>query len=90
MLFPPIIGEIKQMPPALQDLYVLPAGLGPVRPGARGHRRPERRRPGGLGGCAGLRPFWFLETEESLLFSSEPGIVSSLDLVRDPHPLAPR
>lgn len=90
MLFPPIIGEIKQMPPALQDLYMYyrqawgPFAQGPAAIAARSGDALVASVD-----ALGLRPFWLLETEESLLFSSEPGIVSSLDLVRDPHPLAP-
>ncbi|WP_374712433.1 glutamate synthase-related protein [Symbiobacterium terraclitae] len=90
MLFPPIIGEIKTMPEELQDLYMYyrqawgPFAQGPAAVAARS------------GDCLvaavdamGLRPFWQLETEETLFFSSEPGIVSTSDLVTDPRPLAP-
>jgi len=90
MLFPPIIGEIKTMPAELQDLYMYyrqawgPFAQGPAAIAARS------------GNCLvasvdamGLRPFWQLETEDTLFFSSEPGIVSTSDLTADPRPLAP-
>ena len=37
----------------------------------------------------GLRPLWWVETEEFYVVSSEPGVVPVADLIIDPAPLAP-
>jgi glutamate synthase (NADPH/NADH) large chain len=37
----------------------------------------------------GLRPVWMVETEASLYFSSEQGVVTVGDMVADPKPIAP-
>ncbi|MEW8978770.1 MAG: glutamate synthase-related protein [Symbiobacterium sp.] len=90
MLFPPIIGEIKQMPGALQDLYMYyRQAWGPFAQGPAAILARSGDYLVASVDAMGLRPLWHVETEECLFFSSEPGIVNSVDLVRDPRPLAP-
>ncbi|HWI64449.1 MAG TPA: glutamate synthase-related protein [Symbiobacteriaceae bacterium] len=90
MLFPPIIGEIKQMTPELQDLYMYyrqawgPYAQGPAAIAARSGDYLVASVD-----AMGLRPFWLIETDQTYFFSSEQGIVSAREMVRDPHPLAP-
>ena len=90
MLFPPIIGEIKCMSPELQDLYMYyrqawgPYAQGPAAIAARSGDYLVASVD-----AMGLRPFWLIETGETYFFSSEQGIVSTREMVRDPHPLAP-
>ncbi|MFZ5814071.1 MAG: glutamate synthase-related protein [Bacillota bacterium] len=90
MIFPPIIGEIKGMPPALQDLYMYyrqawgPFAQGPAAIAARAGDYFVASVD-----AMGLRPFWLVETDRFHFFSSEQGIVPASDMVRDPKPLAP-
>ncbi len=90
MIFPPIIGEIKHMPPALQDLYMYyrqawgPYAQGPAAIAARSGDYMIASVD-----AMGLRPFWMVETDEITFFSSEQGIVPTIEMIRDPHPLAP-
>ncbi len=90
MLFPPILGEIKGMPPELQDLYMYyrqawgPFAQGPAAIAARSGNYFVASVD-----AMGLRPFWMVETDEVTFFSSEQGIVPTYEMIRDPHPLAP-
>jgi glutamate synthase (NADPH) large chain len=90
MLFPPIIGEIKSMPPALQDLYMYyrqawgPYAQGPAAIAARSGDYMVAAVD-----AMGLRPFWLIETSDTIYFSSEQGIVAAREMLRDPRPLAP-
>ncbi|HYF93494.1 MAG TPA: glutamate synthase-related protein [Symbiobacteriaceae bacterium] len=90
MIFPPIIGEIKGMPAELQDLYMYyrqawgPYAQGPAAIAARSGDYLVASVD-----AMGLRPFWQIETADTYFFSSEQGIVSIGEMVRDPHPLAP-
>ncbi len=90
IIFPPIIGEIKGMPPALQDLYMYyrqawgPFAQGPAAIAARAGDYLVASVD-----AMGLRPFWQVETDQFVFFSSEQGIVPATEMVRDPHPLAP-
>lgn len=90
MVFPPIIGEVKNMPGALQDLYMYyrqawgPFAQGPAAIAARSGDYMIAAVD-----AMGLRPFWMVETDEITFFSSEQGIVPTGDMIRDPHPLAP-
>ncbi|MFZ5823209.1 MAG: glutamate synthase-related protein [Bacillota bacterium] len=90
MIFPPIIGEIKGMPPALQDLYMYyrqawgPFAQGPAAIAARAGDYVVASVD-----AMGLRPFWMVETDGFIFFSSEQGIVPASEMVRDPRPLAP-
>ena len=73
---------------------------GPLRALPRGARAPTPRArsrwPAGRGDemvfavdAMGLRPLWWIETEDIYVVSSEPGIVPVAELTRDPAPLAP-
>lgn len=90
MLFPPILGEIKGMPPHLQDLYMYyrqtwgPYAQGPAAIAARSGDYMVASVD-----AMGLRPFWIVETDEVTYFSSEQGIVRTRDMIRDPRPLGP-
>jgi glutamate synthase (NADPH/NADH) large chain len=90
MLFPPIIGEIKLMPPELQDLYMYyrqawgPYAQGPAAIAARSGDYFVASVD-----AMGLRPFWLIETDETYFFSSEQGIVTTYEMVGNPRPLAP-
>jgi glutamate synthase (NADPH) large chain len=90
MLFPPIIGEIKGMPADLQDLYMYyrqawgPFAQGPAAIAARSGDYLVASVD-----AMGLRPFWMVETDQTLYFSSEQGIVATAEMIRDPKPLAP-
>ena len=90
IFFPPIVNEVKQFDPGLQDMYMLlrqmwgPFSQGPVAVVTRFGDE-----------CVfsvdalGLRPLWFGETEKDFFFSSEKGAVPLETMVRDPKPLAP-
>lgn len=90
IVFPPIINEIRQFPPDLQDMYMYlrqtwgPFSQGPVAVVAR-HGNECVFSVDALG----LRPLWFGETEKDFFFSSEKGAVPLEDMVCDPRPLAP-
>jgi len=87
---PPILGEVHRLPAHLQDLYVHyreawgPYAQGPVALACRAMDE--------MVFCVdalGLRPLWWIETDDLYVVSSEPGIVPVSDLARDPGPLAP-
>lgn len=90
IIFPPIINEIKQFSPKLQDLYMFFRSMwGPFAQGPAGivsHYGDE---------CVfsvdalGLRPLWMVETPSRLFFSSEQGVVPLAEMVAEPKPLAP-
>src|SRR5438105_9593571 len=90
LLFPPIVNEVRRMPPRDQDLYTQArAAFGPF---AQGPAAFLAR----LGDTAmfgvdalGLRPLWHVETERAHIFASERGFVPLADYVRDPYPLGP-
>jgi glutamate synthase (NADPH) large chain len=87
---PPILGEVHRLPAHLQDLYVHyreawgPYAQGPVALACRGLNEMVFAVD-----ALGLRPLWWIETEELYVVSSEPGIVPVAELTRDPAPLAP-
>ena len=90
LVFPPIINEIKRYEPKLQDLYVYYRqiwGHYAQGPAAVVSRYADE--------CVfsvdalGLRPLWMVESETSLYFSSEQGIITVGDMVSDPKPIAP-
>ena len=86
---PPILGEVHRLPAKLQDLYVhYREALGPTRRAV-----PLACRAGDemvfAVDALGLRPLWWIETDDLYVVSSEPGIVPVAELARDPAPLAP-
>lgn len=90
LVFPPIIHEMKSLKPELQDLYVYYRQIW-------GH---YAQGPAGIvSRCGdecifsvdalGLRPLWMVESEKSLYFSSEQGIIQVGEMVAEPKPIAP-
>lgn len=90
MIFPPIIGEIKGMPPALQDLYMYyRQAWGPFAQGPAAIATRSGDYMVASVDAMGLRPFWVVETDTFTYFSSEQGIVRTEEMIRDPHQIAP-
>ncbi|WP_217924051.1 glutamate synthase-related protein [Miltoncostaea oceani] len=88
--FPPILGEVHRLPAKLQDLYVhYREALGPYAQGPVGLACRAADEMVFAVDAMGLRPLWWIETEDMYVVSSEPGIVPVTDLTRDPAPLAP-
>ncbi len=90
MALPPIVDEIKGMAPELRGFYMYvrqafgPFAQGPVALVSRfGDEHVFSV------DALGLRPLWALETAETFVFSSEPGVVAVADTVSEPKPLAP-
>lgn len=89
-VFPPIINEIKQFRPELQDLYMyLRQAWGPFAQGPAAIAARYADEMVFSVDAMGLRPLWMVETEDALIFSSEQGVVPVSAMVRDPKPLAP-
>ena len=90
ILFPPILNEVKRYPPDFQESYMYfrqawgPFAQGPAAVLARLGDEAVM-----AADALGLRPLWLLETRELVLFSSEPGVVPTRELVEDPRPLGP-
>ncbi len=90
VVFPPILGEIKNYSPALQDLYMnLRQRFGPLAQGPAA--LVTRHRDEAVFGtdAMGLRPLWFVETESEFVFSSERGVFTVEEFVSEPRPFAP-
>src|SRR5204863_7768727 len=90
LLFPPIVNEIRRMPPRMQDLYVQArAAFGPFAQGPAAFlARVGDTCIFGVD-ALGLRPLWHLETDRSHIFASERGFVPLERYVCDPYPLGP-
>lgn len=90
VLFPPIVNEIKAFPKHLQDLYAyIREAWGHFAQGPAGIVSRFGNEAVFSVDALGLRPLWMLETETSILFSSEPGIIPATEYMNDPKPLAP-
>ena len=90
MIFPPIVNEIKQFRPELQNLYMFyRAAWGPYAQGPAGIVSRYADQCVFSVDALGLRPLWFVETDTTLFFSSEQGVVSLKDIVSNPKTLAP-
>jgi glutamate synthase (NADPH) large chain len=90
IMFPPIINEIKTYPKHLQDLYTyVREAWGHFAQGPAGIISRHKDEAVFSVDALGLRPLWMLQTTDSYLFSSEPGILPSSEYVADPKPLAP-
>ncbi|MCI3923754.1 glutamate synthase-related protein [Paenibacillus sp. TRM 82003] len=90
LMFPPIHNEMKSFRPELQDLYVYYRqiwGHYAQGPAAIVSRYDNE--------CVfsvdalGLRPLWMVESDTSLYFSSEQGVITVSEMVADPKPIAP-
>ncbi len=87
---PPILGEVHRLPAKLQDLYVhYREALGPYAQGPVALACRAGDEMVFAVDAIGLRPLWWIETEDLYVVSSEPGIVPVAELTRDPAPLAP-
>jgi len=90
LVFPPVLGEIKNYSPALQDLYMaLRQRFGPLAQGPAALVTRHREEAVFCTDAMGLRPLWFIETEAEYIFSSERGVFTAEEFVSDPRPLAP-
>ncbi|HYK71847.1 MAG TPA: glutamate synthase-related protein [Pseudoneobacillus sp.] len=90
VMFPPIINEIKAYPKHLQDMYTyVREAWGHFAQGPAGIISRYQDEAVFSVDALGLRPLWMLETLDSYLFSSEPGIIPSSEYTGEPKPLAP-
>ena len=90
LVLPPIVNEIKGMPEDLRGLYMyLRQAFGPMAQGPVALIARHGDECVFSVDALGLRPLWQLETAEAHVFSSEPGVVATEDVVAEPKPLAP-
>lgn len=90
VVFPPIINEMKLFRPELQDMYVYYRQIwGHYAQGPAGIVSRYGNECIFSVDALGLRPLWMVETEASLYFSSEQGVVTVGDMVAEPKPIAP-
>lgn len=89
-VFPPIIHEVKNLPKALQDMYMYNRqAWGPFAQGPAGIVSRHENECAFRVDALGLRPLWKLESERSLFFSSEQGIISVNEMISEPKSIAP-
>lgn len=90
LVFPPIINEMKHYRPELQDLYVYYRQIwGHYAQGPAGIVSRYDNECVFSVDALGLRPVWMVETEQSLYFSSEQGVVTVEEMEAEPKPIAP-
>ncbi|MFK7692809.1 glutamate synthase-related protein [Paenibacillus sp. HJGM_3] len=90
LVFPPIHNEMKLFRPELQDLYVYYRQIwGHYAQGPAGIVSRYGNECVFSVDALGLRPLWMVESETSLYFSSEQGIVTVDQMVAEPKPVAP-
>jgi glutamate synthase (NADPH) large chain len=90
VLFPPIVNEINSYPEHLQDLYAyIREAWGHFAQGPAGIISRYKDEAVYSLDALGLRPLWKFETESSIFFASEPGIIPASEYVAEPKPLAP-
>jgi glutamate synthase (NADPH/NADH) large chain len=90
IVFPPIVNEVRQLAPELQDMYAfLRQAWGPFAQGPAAVVARFADEVVCSVDALGLRPLWFGETEKEFFFSSEKGAIPLETMVRDPKPLAP-
>ncbi|PEZ08662.1 glutamate synthase [Bacillus sp. AFS018417] len=90
ILFPPIINEIKLYKLHMQDLYTyIREAWGHFAQGPAGIISRHKDEAVFSVDSLGLRPVWKIETENSYIFSSEPGVISPSEYVAEPKSLAP-
>jgi glutamate synthase (NADPH/NADH) large chain len=88
--FPPIVNEIKQLEPALQNLYVfLRQAFGPFAQGPAGIISRQDNECVFAVDALGLRPLWAGQLDDAYFFSSEKGVFAVEDMTADPRSLAP-
>lgn len=90
IVFPPIINEMKLYRPELQDMYVYLRQIwGHFAQGPAGIISRYGNECIYSVDALGLRPLWMVESEDSLFFSSEQGIISVGEMVSEPKAIAP-
>ncbi|MGB8957202.1 MAG: glutamate synthase-related protein [Tumebacillaceae bacterium] len=90
MVFPPIVNEIKHFKRELQDLYMFyRSAWGPFAQGPAGIVSRQGRECVFSVDALGLRPLWRVQTETTIWFSSEQGVVPLREMIVEPKPLAP-
>ncbi|MGF9713296.1 glutamate synthase-related protein [Paenibacillus naphthalenovorans] len=90
VVFPPILNEMKLYRPELQDLYVYYRQTwGHYAQGPAGIVSRYGNECIFSVDALGLRPVWMVESETSLYFSSEQGVITVGEMVADPKPIAP-
>jgi glutamate synthase (NADPH) large chain len=90
LVVPPIVDEISDLPEELHGFYMyLRQVMGPYAQGPVALISRHGDECVFSADAMGLRPLWQLETDDSFVFSSEPGIVSVHDLASEPKPLGP-
>ncbi|MEW6045370.1 MAG: glutamate synthase-related protein, partial [Bacillota bacterium] len=90
ILFPPILNEVKRYPPQFQEYYMyFRQAWGPFAQGPAAILARHRSEAVIACDALGLRPMWQLPAKDHVIFSSEPGIALTEELVDDPRPLGP-
>ncbi len=90
LIFPPIINEMKSYRQELQDLYVYYRQIwGHFNQGPAAIVSRYGNECVFSVDALGLRPLWMVESEDSLYFSSEQGVVPVGEMVAEPKPIAP-
>jgi glutamate synthase (NADPH) large chain len=90
LVVPPIVDEISDLPEDLHSFFMyLRQTMGPYAQGPVALISRHGDECVFSADAMGLRPLWQLETGDSYVFSSEPGVVSVHDLVGEPKPLGP-
>ncbi len=89
-IFPPIYNEIFKIDDKLKNLYTFARHIwGPFSQGPAGIVSRFENHALFSVDAMGLRPLWQVETDQTLYFSSEQGIVSATEMVSEPKPFAP-
>jgi len=90
LVFPPIHNEIKMFRPELQDLYMYYRQIwGHYAQGPAAIVSRYANECVFSVDALGLRPLWIVESETSLYFSSEQGIITVGEMVAEPKSIAP-
>ncbi|MEB3103898.1 glutamate synthase-related protein [Ferviditalea candida] len=90
LIFPPIINEMKLFREELQDLYVYYRQIwGHYAQGPAAIVSRYGNECVFSVDALGLRPLWMVESESSLYFSSEQGVVTVGEMVAEPKSIAP-
>ncbi|MGZ4134243.1 MAG: glutamate synthase central domain-containing protein, partial [Tumebacillaceae bacterium] len=90
MVFPPIVNEIKHFAADLQDMYMFfRSAWGPFAQGPAGIVSRYGSECVFSVDAMGLRPLWRMQTETTIWFSSEQGVVPLREMIAEPKPLAP-
>ena len=90
MMFPPIVPEMKKLESTILPLYrFFRQFWGPFAQGPAAIISRYRKDVVASVDAMGLRPLWLLESGDSYVLSSEPGVIPFQYLMSEPKPLAP-